>query len=100
MLATTGAVRAGEAQVKLLDFGLARLTRAEAGVGVPGTAASTMTSPGAVMGTVPYMAPEQLEGKEVDGRADIFSFGCVLYEMLTGRRAFAGDSGASAIPRS
>ena len=49
------------------------------------------------MGTVPYMAPEQLEGKETDARTDLFAFGCVLYEMLTARRAFGGDSEASVI---
>jgi serine/threonine protein kinase len=49
------------------------------------------------MGTVPYMAPEQLEGKETDARADLFAFGCVLCEMLTGRRAFAGETEASVI---
>jgi eukaryotic-like serine/threonine-protein kinase len=100
MLTTTGAVRPGAPQVKLLDFGLAKLKRpalgAELGVSAASTAAPA-TTPGAVMGTVPYMAPEQLEGKEVDARADLFSFGCVLYEMLTGRRAFPGETSASVI---
>ncbi len=87
-------------QAKLLDFGLAKLRPQ---TGAPGSAQSAVptresaTTPGAVMGTVPYMAPEQLEGKEVDARTDLFAFGCVLYEMLTGQRAFAGETGASII---
>ena len=94
-------VKAGAAwQAKLLDFGLAKL-REPAGEG--GAALSSiatqepMTARGAVLGTVPYMAPEQLEGKETDARTDIFAFGCVLYEMLTGLRAFEGSTGASII---
>ena len=84
---------------KLLDFGLARL-RAPAGSG-PSPAShafpSSQTAPGLVAGTLPYMAPEQLEGSEVDARADLFAFGAVLYEMITGRRAFEGTSQASVI---
>jgi serine/threonine protein kinase/tetratricopeptide (TPR) repeat protein len=100
MLTTTGAVRPGAPQVKLLDFGLAKLKHPGLGSALGESALSTaepMTTPGAVMGTVPYMAPEQLEGKDVDARADLFSFGCVLYEMLTGRRAFPGETSASVI---
>ena len=86
--------------VKLLDFGLAKLKpQPSAAVGMA-SALSTqgpVTSPGAVMGTVPYMAPEQLEGKETDARTDLFAFGCVLYEMLTARRAFSGNTEASVI---
>jgi serine/threonine-protein kinase len=86
---------------KLLDFGLAKLRRlpevaATSSLSSVATQTPT-TTPGMVFGTVPYMAPEQLEGKEADARADLFAFGCVLYEMLTGRRAFAGDSEASII---
>jgi Tol biopolymer transport system component len=78
---------------KLLDFGLAKVKAAE-----PVGRISTMsTRPGVILGTRPYMAPEQLEGKEVDARTDLFAFGCVLHEMLTGRRAFEGDSEASII---
>src|SRR4029077_4398730 len=81
--------------VKLLDFGLAKPVAALANVATL-TAAVTQTSPmteqGAIVGTFQYMSPEQVEGKELDGRSDIFSLGAVLYEMLTGRRAFPGKS--------
>ena len=85
--------------VKLLDFGLARL-RDPVGSGPLSTRAGatpSQTGPGLILGTLQYMAPEQLEGKEVDARADIFSFGAVLYEMVTGRKAFEGDTQASLI---
>ncbi len=77
-------------QVKILDFGLAKLTHPEAG-GVPGTTVPTLivgTEPGVVVGTVGYMSPEQVRGELVDHRSDIFSFGAVLYELLSGNRAF------------
>jgi Tol biopolymer transport system component len=81
----------GSGQVKVLDFGLARMDPvAPEGPDVP--TMSLSTEPGRVMGTVGYMAPEQVRGKAVDARADIFSFGAVLYEMLTGKRAFRGES--------
>jgi len=82
--------------VKLLDFGLARLQRT---AGSPGetTAATTELGERGVAGTLPYMAPEQLEGKEADARADIWALGCVLFEMLAGRRAFEGEGQASLI---
>ncbi|HXN50024.1 MAG TPA: protein kinase [Bryobacteraceae bacterium] len=77
---------------KLLDFGLAKNSATlDAGM----TAAATQE--GLIAGTIQYMSPEQLEGKEVDGRTDIFAFGCVLYEMMTGKPAFTGDSAASLI---
>jgi len=84
--------------VKLLDFGLAKLI----GTGHPSGDAQTsatalVTAPGLVVGTAPYMSPEQAEGQAVDARSDIFSFGAVLYEMLAGRRAFAGNSVASTL---
>ena len=85
---------------KLLDFGLAKLTAAETGVGglsaLP-TEAKPLTQEGSILGTFQYMAPEQLEGKEADARTDIFAFGAVAYEMLTGKRAFLGKSQASLI---
>ena len=81
----------GSGQVKVLDFGLARMDPvAPEGGDVP--TMSLSTEPGRVMGTVGYMAPEQVRGRAVDARADIFSFGAVLYEMLTGKRAFRGES--------
>ncbi len=81
--------------VKLLDFGLAKLANPES-VSDAGPDAATMVSPitaeGTVVGTVVYMSPEQLEGKAVDHRADIFALGCILYEMVTGQRPFSGSS--------
>jgi eukaryotic-like serine/threonine-protein kinase len=84
--------------VKLLDFGLAKLTQAPmlGGLSVAATAAP-VTATGSILGTLYYMAPEQLEGGEADARSDIFAFGCVFYEMLTGTKAFAGKSTASVI---
>ena len=80
-----------EGRVKILDFGLAKRVSKE--IAETGAAtASAGTEPGTVMGTVGYMSPEQVRGRELDGRTDIFSFGAILYEMLAGRRAFKGDS--------
>jgi eukaryotic-like serine/threonine-protein kinase len=78
---------------KLLDFGLAKPTPSE---GIP-AAPTDLTSKGIVLGTLQYMAPEQVERKKADARTDIFAFGAVLYEMVTGRRAFQGESQASLI---
>ena len=69
--------------VKVTDFGIARIT------------ASSKTKTGIVLGTPSYMSPEQLSGKHVDGRSDIFSLGVMLYEMLVGKRPFKGDSMAT-----
>jgi eukaryotic-like serine/threonine-protein kinase len=79
---------------KLLDFGLAKPATALASAATltAGAAQSPVTEEGMVVGTFQYMSPEQVEGKELDGRSDIFSLGAVLYEMLTGRRAFEGKS--------
>lgn len=84
---------------KLLDFGLARITEVKKTGGDNATALLTrdLTSQGTILGTFQYMSPEQLEGKEVDARSDIFAFGAVLYETLTGRRAFNGASQATLI---
>ena len=86
---------------KLLDFGLAKLAQPSGTGAVAVTAAPTATSPltarGSIIGTFQYMSPEQLEGGGADARSDIWAFGCVLYEMLTGRRAFEGKSQASVI---
>jgi Tol biopolymer transport system component len=84
-----------EGRVKILDFGLARLAMAEGTGALSGSpTASAGTQPGAVLGTLLYMSPEQVRGRPTDSRSDIFSFGVVLYEMVTGRRPFAGDSAA------
>jgi serine/threonine-protein kinase len=85
--------------VKLLDFGLARVDAAGGGV-LPKdatTIASAVTLDGVLMGTVPYMAPEQLEGRTADARSDIFALGVVLFEMITGRRPFNGTSQAQLV---
>jgi len=84
---------------KLLDFGLAKLTRpsAVASFSTLPTQDSPMTTAGSLLGTPQYMAPEQLEGKEADARTDIFAFGSVVYEMVTGKKAFQGQSQASLI---
>ena len=80
--------------VKLLDFGLAKFEKPVVG---PDDATLTigLTQQGAIMGTLHYMSPEQVQGHEADPRSDIFSFGLVLYEMLTGKRAFDGATAAS-----
>ena len=79
-----------DGRVKILDFGLAKLTQAE---GTPNaTNVPTATEPGVVMGTLGYMSPEQVKAKPADARSDIFALGAILYEMLSGQRAFRGDS--------
>jgi hypothetical protein len=85
--------------VKLLDFGLARLRAASAPAGDAhaGLAAEPLTFEGSLIGTLPYMAPEQVRGEAVDARSDLFAFGAVMYEMLTGTRAFEGDSQAGLV---
>jgi serine/threonine protein kinase/Tol biopolymer transport system component len=79
-------------QVKILDFGLAMVVGPAARELASTPTASVLTEEGAIIGTVSYMSPEQAQGKKVDVRSDIFSFGSVLYEMVTGRRAFQGET--------
>jgi Tol biopolymer transport system component len=93
MLTKTGA--------KLMDFGLAKPAVAAIGAGASSALLATMSKPltveGTILGTVQYMSPEQVEGKEADVRSDIFSLGAVLYEIITGKRAFEGRTSASTI---
>jgi serine/threonine protein kinase/tetratricopeptide (TPR) repeat protein len=87
-----------DAQVKILDFGLARrdtIVSEEPQSDVE--TISRLTEAGTVIGTVPYMSPEQVRGDVIDARSDFFSFGCILYEMVTGQRPFAGNSSAEII---
>lgn len=102
-----GNIMLTEAGAKLLDFGLAKQTGGAGALrtltNARGSARSTktesLTEEGMILGTLEYMAPEQLEGKEADARTDIFAFGVVIYEMATGRKAFEGDSKASVIAK-
>ena len=93
MITATGA--------KILDFGLAKIVGKQSDPIAGNSLAETLTTPltdhGTIVGTLQYMAPEQLEGKDVDARTDIFALGAVLYEMITGHRAFSGGSPASLI---
>jgi tRNA A-37 threonylcarbamoyl transferase component Bud32 len=91
----------GSGLVKILDFGLAKLTHRLAESDADGATQTmgsmSLTVEGSILGTVNYMSPEQAQGKRVDARCDIFSFGLVLYEMVTGRKAFSGDSAISTL---
>jgi eukaryotic-like serine/threonine-protein kinase len=93
VLVTRGGGTSDPPTAKLLDFGIAKLIEPSAGSADD----ATRTIEGAVIGTAAYMSPEQAEGKPLDARSDIFSFGAVLYELLSGRRAFDGDSTAHVV---
>src|ERR1035438_8913031 len=80
-----------DGRAKILDFGLAKFTRPELDNSGEAPTQQIATDAGTVMGTFGYMAPEQVRGKSADARADIFAFGAILYEMLSGKRAFHGD---------
>ncbi len=85
-----------QGRLKVLDFGLASVTGADqpgAETELP-TLAPTVSTPGKIAGTIPYMAPEQLRGEQVDARSDLFALGIILYELVTGRRPFSGDTTA------
>ena len=92
---------AEDGRVKLLDFGLAKLTEpdvdSEAATATMAASGRLQTEEGSIVGTVAYMSPEQAEGRKVDARSDIFSFGSLLYEMVTGRRPFEGATRMSTL---
>ena len=96
-------IMVGESGVKILDFGLAKLTEAvsqgsdDAALTAASVVDAVRTGDGTVLGTAAYMSPEQAEGRQVDARTDIFAFGALLYEMLSGRRAFAGSGRQSTL---
>jgi serine/threonine protein kinase len=96
-----GNVMLTKSGVKLLDFGLAKTAvpavKSSSATSLPTEMPRAITEQGTILGTFQYMAPEQLEGREADARSDIFSFGTVLYEMATGRKAFEGKSHAALI---
>ncbi len=81
-----------EGRVKVLDFGIAKLAGHESAEGDEGTLTAGLTVEGAIIGSASYMSPEQAQGRKVDPRSDIFSFGSLVYEMLTGKQAFPGES--------
>ncbi len=84
-------------QAKVMDFGLAKITQERADLSSEASTESLLTEPGAVVGTLIYMSPEQLKGESLDARSDLFSFGSLLYELLTGKQAFAGLNPAGTI---
>jgi Tol biopolymer transport system component/predicted Ser/Thr protein kinase len=94
-----GNIMLTKAGAKLLDFGLAKTSSAAglSSMSILPTAHSLVTAQGTILGTLQYMAPEQVEGREADARSDIFAFGAIVYEMVTGKRAFEGKSQASVI---
>jgi hypothetical protein len=103
MLTKSGAARPGSPQAKLLDFGLAKTGRGPGAVRLQPeltgarTQVTNLTAQGTIVGTLHYMAPEQVEGKDTDHRADIWALGCIVYEMVAGRKTFDGPNPASII---
>ncbi len=83
-----GNILVGKAGIKVLDFGLAKIEHSR--TSEPVTETRPLTDEGAILGTLQYMSPEQVEGQEADARSDIFAFGLVLYELITGKQAFQG----------
>ena len=92
MLSKSASSRPGSPQVKLLDFGLAKWKATGDSLASAVTIQADITVKGAILGTMRYMAPEQLEGEEADARTDIFAFGSILYEVITGKKAFEGKN--------
>jgi serine/threonine-protein kinase len=84
-------------QAKVMDFGLAKVVQGQAPAGSTSETELLLTAPGAVLGTAPYMSPEQMKGEPLDSGSDVFSLGAVLYEMITGQRAFPGENNAEII---
>ena len=84
-------------QVKVLDFGLAKIVQQKSLADSVAETESLLTEPGMIIGTVPYMSPEQVRGETLDARSDIFSFGAVIYEMVSGRQPFPAESAAATI---
>jgi hypothetical protein len=86
-------------QVKLLDFGIAKQLATEVAADAATLTVADSTTPGAVIGSVPYMSPEQAQGHAIDGRSDVFGFGVLIYEMLTGRRPFGGTTSLETVAK-
>jgi len=86
-----------DGRVKILDFGIAKLLRGEAGPLGEAAMTESLTQPGLIIGTAGYIAPEQVQGQAADHRADLFALGCVLHEMLAGKRAFGGTGSVDAL---
>ena len=86
-----------DGRLKVLDFGVAKLQEPERGSGFSDVATEGLTREGTVVGTVPYMSPEQLQGRPADHRSDIFSVGIIFYQLLTGKRPFPGETSADVI---
>ena len=95
-----GNIMLTKAGAKLLDFGLAKAGTPAVAIGAGAdslTASTQLTGEGLILGTLHYMAPEQVEGREADTRSDIWALGAVIYEMVTGQQVFAGDSAAGIV---